>query len=329
MAEALNYYQDLISRVAGYCRDNQGKALIVATGKALPEIVQHVAYLDLHASIEIIDVTGSDMSGKFALRVEPQFRAVLIAVDTAGIMNKVALLCADYRDSNIPVLTVMGWPPPMTARLFRSEKQLGGGMGVAAMFDVAAGYCRSGIRGDFLEFGTFQGLTLQCAYHAFNERQMAKNRRFIAFDSFAGIIGKKEGEGFADGSYACSETSFRFSNFLAEVPQDQVLTVNGAFQHTLGTDVEQTRKTLGPLEAAIVHIDCDVEVPAKLALDFVTPYLKQGSLLLFDEYDVHQASNNKGERAALRAWLKENPAFEVEPYRNYHTHARAFIVHKA
>jgi hypothetical protein len=51
-------------------------------------------------------------------------------------------------------------------------------------------------------------------------------------------------------------------------------------------------------------------------------------ILAFDEYDMNCADNRKGERAALRAWLGENPDFEVEPYRAYHLGARSFILHR-
>ncbi len=119
-----------------------------------------------------------------------------------------------------------------------------------------------------------------------------------------------------------------FSNFIAGVPEDKVVIVSGSYEVSLGEEKDKTRELLGPTKAALVHIDCDVEVPAKLALDFVTPYLQQGTLLLFDEYDLNGADNKKGERAALRAWLNEHPEFDVEPYRCYHTAARSFIVHR-
>ena len=244
------------------------------------------------------------------------------------MMNKLSRLYADYQKWDIPVVVIAGWPPPINSQRFLIEALHPGNVSIPGMFDLAVSYCRGGNTRDFLEFGTFQGHTLQCAYHAFRKYRLVKNRRFIAFDSFAGIIDTKEGEGFTDGAYAASEESFRFANLLADVPDDQVITVSGPFSATLEDNVEQTRRALEPLEAAIVHIDCDVEAPAKLALDFVTPYLKQGSLLLFDEFDLHLADNSKGERRALHAWLSENPNFEVEPYRTYHVHARSFIVHR-
>ena len=289
-------------------------------------MVRSVANLEIQAIVDILDL--SENTTATSLNVDPSYRAVLIGADNSTTMLKVLALCGNYKTANIPVLAVDGWPVPIDARHFAAEAKVSGEISVPGMFDVAAGYCRHGVTGDIFEFGTFQGFTLQCAYHAFNHRGNLGTRRFIAFDSFAGIIGTKKGEGFFDGAFAASEASFRFANFLAQVPDDRVVVIKGPYSETLRDREKDTRAALGPTSAAIVHIDCDVEEPAKMALDFVTPYAKQGTLLMFDEYDMQCADNSKGERAALRAWLQENPTFEVEPYRAYHLGARSFILHK-
>lgn len=295
-------------------------------------MIHQVAYLQLHETVEFLEAKPADLASGDMLGVEAGVHAVMIAASNAHEMIKIGQLCAAYQGANIPVVVVQGWPPPSTRKKFEMDIKSPGHLTVPGMFDLAARYCRGGTTGDYLEFGSFQGFTLQCAFHAFDRIAPGNIRRFISFDSFAGIDGATDSEGFANGAYATSETSFRFANDLADVPNDRVFTVPGVYAKTLETDVEQTRERLAPLqpiEAAVVHIDCDVEAPAKQALDFVTPYLKQGSLLMFDEYDLHRARNDMGERAALRAWLQENPEFEVEPYRTYHVAARSFLVHKS
>jgi len=320
------YFQTIVARVTGYCAGRQKKVLLVCAGKARGAAQGVAAYLKIESFIDLRDVTDAPADAP-PLTPDAAYGAVLIACDATHLISRLRAICAHYQAANIPVLVVAGWPPPMDAAQFAAETAFTGNLTVPAMFEIAARYCTDGPSGDYLEFGTFQGYTLQCAYHAFQKRGNLAKRRFIAFDSFAGIVGAKENEGYKDGAYAASETSFRFANMLAQVPNDRVVAVPGAFQDTLLTQAEATRDVLGETEAAIVHIDCDVEEPAKLALDFVTPYVRQGSLLMFDEYDVNRADNRKGERAALRAWLAENPQFEIEPYRCYHVHARAFILH--
>ena len=328
MVKPQTYIQSLISRVASLNKESSTKTLIVSCAPVLKDMIQTVAQLELHESIDLLEATDADMSGENILNVDSSINAVLIAATNPHTMNKIGKLCRGYQAADVPVVVIAGWPPPMTGQMFGAETTRSGNITVPGMFELAALYSRGGNKGDFLEFGSFQGYTMQCAYHAFERISKNNTRRFISFDSFTGVIGTKKDESFYDGSYATSETSFRFSNALAGIPDDRVTTVVGPFSVTLEDDIEKTREKIGPTEAAIVHIDCDVEAPAKLALDFVTPYLKHGSLLMFDEYDLHQADNTKGERSALRRWLKENPEFEVEPYRSYPSTARSFIVHK-
>ena len=84
---------------------------------------------------------------------------------------------------------------------------------------------------------------------------------------------------------------------------------------------------LGLQRCLVAHIDCDVYLAAKASLDFLTDLLVQGSILLFDEYHSHGASNRLGERRALAEWLEENPQIKVERWQDYATFARAFFVH--
>ena len=328
MAEPTNYLQQLISRAAGYCVGKDSKLLIVALGATAEEIKHAIKYLQLNNIVEVLDVAVREASSETILTVDPRIAAVLVSCVNLPTMKAANNLCSNYRTMGIPVVVITGWPPPTDSRQFQTAIMNSGNLSVPDMFDLAAAYCVGGVQGDILEFGTFQGYTLQCAYHAFDRRNMVRSRRFIALDSFSGIMGAKKSEQFEDGQFSTSVESLAFSNFLAGVPQDKIVVISGTYDMTLSEQVNKTRELLGPTKAALVHIDCDIEAPAKLALDFVTPYLQQGSLLLFDEFDLNRADNTKGERAALEAWLKENSEFDVEPYRCYHTHARSFIVHR-
>lgn len=328
MAEPTNYLQQLISRAAGYCVGKDSKLLIVAHGATAEEIKHAIKYLQLNNIVEVLDVAVREASSETILTVDPRIAAVLVSCVNLPTMKAANNLCSNYRTMGIPVVVITGWPPPTDSRQFQTAIMNSGNLSVPDMFDLAAAYCVGGVQGDILEFGTFQGYTLQCAYHAFDRRNMVRSRRFIALDSFSGIMGAKKSEQFEDGQFSTSVESLAFSNFLAGVPQDKIVVISGTYDMTLSEQVNKTRELLGPTKAALVHIDCDIEAPAKLALDFVTPYLQQGSLLLFDEFDLNRADNTKGERAALEAWLKENSEFDVEPYRCYHTHARSFIVHR-
>jgi len=327
VAEDPLYVKHLISRVAGLGAGTGAKTLIVGCAPAIQGVSQHVNDLKAQSFVDVVEIAPGDLGKHKQLDVDLKVHAVLVAAINSHSMIKLGNICGAYKAAGIPVVIITGWPAPTNRDKFKFESKKGGNLTVVGMFDLAALYCR-GIPGDILEFGSFQGYTLQCAYHAFKWRQPSNKRRFISFDSFSGIVGARDKETFSDGIYAASEPSFRFANFLADVPDESVETVVGPYDVTIGKNIEKTREQLGPTEAALVHIDCDVEIPAKLALNFVTPYLRQGTLLMFDEYDLQRADNSLGERAALRQWLAENPEFEVEHYRSYHISARSFIVHR-
>lgn len=99
----------------------------------------------------------------------------------------------------------------------------------------------------------------------------------------------------------------------------------GFFQETLR---DRLPSELGIERASIVHIDVDVYELARLALEFISPALPQGALLLFDDYDHMAAANDRGERRAMREWLAAHPEFEIEPYRAYGAVCRSFLVHR-
>jgi O-methyltransferase len=327
MSAPTTYTHTILSRAAGFCAGQGKKTLIVCSGAPAKTAAQNIAMANMSLHVDVHDASGL-APDQAPFEPNSKYGAVLTVSDTGRGMLTLRHLSRNYQAAGVPVVALEGWPLPVDGKQFQRDIVLSGNITTPGMFDLAARFC-GGMPGDYFEFGTFLGFTLQCAYHAFNIRNPSVKRRFIAFDSFAGIVGAKSSEGFNDGDYAASVASFRFANTLAEVPNDRVLAIEGPYQETIvGPGAEETRRSLGETSAAVVHIDCDVEEPAKLALDFVIPYVQQGTLLLFDEYDLHRADNAKGERAALRAWLKENPQFEVEPYRAYHVHARAFILHK-
>lgn len=198
------------------------------------------------------------------------------------------------------------------------------GIDYPGMFWLASEYIKTVKRGaSYVEFGVFDGLTFTLACHAL----AGVCDTFYAFDSFRGISGTlgSERTHFKDGQYAASVETFRYNLRLSGVDEARVRVVPGLFQETL---VGQAPADVGLTSASIVHVDTDVYEPARLALEFVTPVLPQGALLLFDDYDQLAASNDRGERKAVRDWLAAHPEIEIEPYRAYGTFCRSFLVHR-
>lgn len=219
------------------------------------------------------------------------------------------------------------------------------------IFDKA--FRAGGLWGDYLEFGTFRGDSFASAYasafsiysemvsghwdHSFEDADSGRDRfhrawsdlRFIGFDSFEGIP-RPEGidsemEVFKQGTYACSEENFLRNIEGHGVDLKKVVTVKGFFQTTL---TSKTAAELSLNKAAVVHIDSDLYESARLALDFVTPFLIDGAIVIFDEWYQFMASPYRGERRAFREWCVAHPEWVVSGFQKEGAFRNSFVLSK-
>ena len=126
---------------------------------------------------------------------------------------------------------------------------------------------------------------------------------FFAFDSFQGLpetkgIDRATRE-FSAGHYMCTEQNFLKNLRRAEVPLSHVITVPGWFDDTC---VPLTVSKLQMRPAAIIHIDCDLYSSTKTVLNFATPLLQDGTILIFDDWYHFRGNPNLGEQKAFREW---------------------------
>ncbi len=199
------------------------------------------------------------------------------------------------------------------------------GLDYEGMFNVASLYLPTVSRspGSYVEFGVYDGKSFILACHALKSVCSG----FFAFDSFAGIRGtqREERTHFKDDQYSASMETLQYNLRFANVDASTVRVVPGFFQDSIAG---RQPADFGIETATVVHIDTDVYEPALLALNFITPALPQGALLLFDDFDQLAASNAVGERRATKEWLHANPGIEIELYRSYSAFGRAFLVHR-
>ncbi len=189
-----------------------------------------------------------------------------------------------------------------------------------AFYQATHGYARAEL--GFFEFGVFEGKTFTLAYQVM--AHLMPRLKFCAFDSFEGIIGSLPEEDFTDDTFFCNERTFRHNCRLAGLAEERINIWPGNFL----TDLTPGVKIEGVPEICLVaHIDCDVYAPSKAALDYLTNHLVQGSVLMFDDFNAQGASNKLGERAALSAWLEENPHIRTELWFYYEGMSAAFFVH--
>lgn len=183
------------------------------------------------------------------------------------------------------------------------------------------------IDGDYMEFGVWKGGSLVSAYHISKRFENLNNMRFYAFDSFKGLP-VKEGvdasqKEFNSGEYACSLENVKSNLYKTGVDLKRVEFIPGWFQDVLN---DETRISLKIKKASVIYVDCDLYESARIVLDFVTPYVVDGTIIVFDDWYCFKGHPERGERKAFKEWLEKNSKFSVTPYRQYGWMGNSFII---
>jgi O-methyltransferase len=156
------------------------------------------------------------------------------------------------------------------------------------------------VRGDYLEFGVYQGGSFILAARLAAKCGLS-GMRFVAFDSFQGLP-EGEGKRFAAGEFACSEEYFTRIVARAGVPMDKVVKVKGWYNESLTEAVKEKYK----LErAAVVHIDCDLYSSTKDVLRFIEEMVQVGTVIIFDDWCAFRKEDRPeefGEPKAFKEW---------------------------
>jgi O-methyltransferase len=98
--------------------------------------------------------------------------------------------------------------------------------------------------------------------------------------------------------------------------------VKGWFQETLTLE---TKRKLGLKAVSIAYVDCDFYESAKVALNFLTDLLVDGSVIVFDDWWMYKGRPDRGEQRAFREWTSENAIRYSEFFK---TTAVSFIIHR-
>jgi hypothetical protein len=171
----------------------------------------------------------------------------------------------------------------------------------------------TGMKGHYLEFGTFYGGGF---VKNFAHLGGILKGSFYGFDSFQGLpeVPQEEtafsGGKFVLGNYSCNEASFKLIIEFCGVDMNRVKTVSGFYETSLrgktGFDYG-----IGTESVSVCVIDCDIKEATQDVLTFVTPLLQPGALIYFDDWLLTRGSPAVGERAAALEWLEKNPNFEL------------------
>ena len=73
---------------------------------------------------------------------------------------------------------------------------------------------------------------------------------------------------------------------------------------------ERERRKYGIKKLAFVHIDCDFYSSTKLVLDYIKPYLQNGTIILFDDWHTFKGNYEYGEKKAFEEFREKNKDIE-------------------
>jgi O-methyltransferase len=179
-------------------------------------------------------------------------------------------------------------------------------------------------RGDYYEFGLYQGYTF---YHAQKVVREAGNvsMHFIGLDSFEGLPQPQEADeykgDFAKGQYRATLERVQDKLTKRGVDWRRTILVPGYFADTLTPELKSTHQ-LRP--AAMAVIDCDLYSSARAVLTFLADLLLDGTIAVFDDWNAFDRDNSRGERRALREFLQDHPEWEAVPLFSYGKFGQVF-----
>ncbi|MCG2718374.1 MAG: methyltransferase, partial [Nanoarchaeota archaeon] len=73
---------------------------------------------------------------------------------------------------------------------------------------------------------------------------------------------------------------------------------------------------------------CDLYESTVLVLDFITEYIQDGTIIIFDDWFSFRGNPNRGEQKAFKEWLKKNPSIKTTEFYRFGWHGNSFITHR-
>jgi hypothetical protein len=211
----------------------------------------------------------------------------------------------------------------------------------ASVFNWVWGYVTtSQIEGDYIEFGVYQGNTFIESWRQwkFYEKWVSEQLKsseewrkktwseysnnkpqFYGIDSFSGIPENYESDvHFSEGTYS-AEKEYVYKRCVKNGMDNNQFKLIESFYSALTVDEL-------PDKASVIHIDSDLYQSAIEALRLCRKSIQQGTVVLFDDYNCFSASNDQGERKALKEFSAETGII-FEPWFSYRNVGQVFLCH--
>ena len=174
------------------------------------------------------------------------------------------------------------------------------------------------VPGDVAELGVFRGLGLMTWANLLEAYCIGDRTKVIyGFDNWQGFRGFDAQDGKADAHAGKVPGGFsavkeELENAISIFDNDRFIP-NKPRIKLIDGDIEQSvpafvRDNPG-VRFSLVHFDCDLYRPTKIALEALWPHVSRGGVILFDEYAI---ADWPGETAAVDEFLADKPGLRVK-----------------
>ncbi|HJT50751.1 MAG TPA: TylF/MycF/NovP-related O-methyltransferase [Nitrosospira sp.] len=179
------------------------------------------------------------------------------------------------------------------------------------------------VPGDYFEFGLWRGKTFGYA-HRMMRRYERHGMTLWGFDSFQGLPETEEHPDniWYKGQFACTRPEFEAILKSRGICRSEYELVEGFYSESLN---DAAHRRLSGRKAAIVYIDCDLYDSTIQVLNFIEPYLVNGSIVCFDDFYNYKADPEQGEQKALADFMRKETGISFIPYLTYAPLGKSFI----
>ncbi len=173
------------------------------------------------------------------------------------------------------------------------------------------GHINRPFEGYYFEFGCHGGNTIKLAWQNF---RFIFDLDYVCFDSFEGLpeISKIDRQKIWQKG-KLRTTLDEFFHILKKIglPLNKVKIIKGFYKESLN---KQLQEDLLPKKAAVIYVDCDLYESTKDVLKFCVPFFREGTILIFDDWNCFNGSPEKGEKKAFGEFLAAHESLKFEDF---------------
>ncbi len=176
------------------------------------------------------------------------------------------------------------------------------------------------VPGDIAELGVFRGLGLMTWANLLEAYCIGDRTKTVyGFDNWKGFLELSKEDGREEGSVEKTVGGFSPEKYYDELVEaikifdrdrfvpwkPRVKLVVGSIEESVRDFVE---KNPG-IRFSLIHFDCDLYRPTKIALEYLWPLLSKGGVVLFDEYSIKEWP---GETKAVDEYFSDKPEVRIK-----------------